>query len=301
MTSFDDRHLAKYVASAAMLRIPLEEAREAYVTERLGAKTSPPVVTPPNDSADRQALAAAEQQLTAHLPSQFLYIALACLFIVEAIGCALLMANVGFENPSRTVFGIMCAASIFLLTYVAARLGKTSTAGGGANATRTPRLFYVVLVVYAVIVLAITVLRVNEMPGTEEGSRVYDFAAAIIMMGATIGPAWLAEVIAQRLLPMVPLIRTRALHRQRITEMQREHARAVADARVAILRAETWERDAEQLRATYETRYRFIARVVQEALKGGTTSRVPSSVSDSKGILPSRIRVVAVPGKKGGI
>lgn len=276
MNSFDDRHLAKNAASAAMLGVPLDTAREAYVTERLGAKMAPPTVAqPPDCTADQQALAAVEQQLTAHLPPPFLYAALACLFVIEAIGCALLMASLGFENPSRTMFGVMFAAAIFLLTYVAARLGAPAPTAGAAGTTATHRWFYGVLAVYAVIILAITVLRVDEMPGSEEGSRMYDFAAAIIMMCATIGPAWLAEVLMQRLLPMIPLIRTRALHRRRIADAKREHARAVADAKSATSRAEAWEHDAEQLRAMFETRYRFVNRVVEQA-RGGTLAALPA-------------------------
>ncbi|MBI4434980.1 hypothetical protein HY635_04195 [Candidatus Uhrbacteria bacterium] len=266
MKSFDDRKLAKNAASAAMLGVPLAEARDAYVTERLGACPTAPVIAPPPDcSVDQQALAAAEQQLTAHLPPPFLYAALACLFVVEAIGCALLMASLGFENPSRTMFGIMFAAAIFLLTYVAARLGSTPSAGATAGAPPTQRWFYGVLAAYAVIIIAITVLRVDEMPGAEEGSRTYDLAAAIIMMCATIGPAWLAEVLMQRLLPMIPLIRTCALHRRRIADAKREYARAVAGANAATVRAETRDHDAEQLRAMYETRYTFVKRVVDHA------------------------------------
>ncbi|MBI4143163.1 hypothetical protein HY480_04790 [Candidatus Uhrbacteria bacterium] len=278
MKSFDDRNLARNAASAAMLGVPLAEARDAYVTERLGARTAAPVIAPPPDcSTDQLALDTVEHQLTEHLPPPFLYAALACLFIVEAIGCALLMASLGFENPSRTMFGIMFAAAIFLLTYVAARLGSAPAVGAAAGTPPTQRWFYGVLAVYAVIIIAITVLRVDEMPGAEEGSRTYDLAAAIIMMCATIGPAWLAEVLMQRLLPMIPLIRTRALHRRRIADAKREHARAVAGAKAATTRAEAWEHNAEQLRAMYETRYTFVKRVVDQAnggiptLAGGTT------------------------------
>ena len=268
MKSFDDRKLAKSAASAAMLGIPMEGARDAYVIERLGAKDLPPIVPPPPDCTDDQkAIKVVEQRLTAGLPPLFLYAALACLFGVEVIGLTILMASLGAENPARMLLAIMFAATIFLLTYVAARLGATPT-GGAAGAPHTQRMFYGVLAVYAVIVFAIAIIRMNEMRSNEDGSRIYDFAAAIIMICTTIGPAWLAEVLMQRLLPMIPLIRTQALHRRYITDAQRGHTRAIAGAKAATLRAEAWRRDAEQLGAMYETRYNNVLGAITQAKEG---------------------------------
>lgn len=270
MTIFRQWQLARRAASAALINAPIDEAREQYVVECIGpAATASPMPTAPDCTADQTALDDVERQLTDHSPPWFLCAILAGLFIVETIGCALLMESLGFENPTRSILGLMFAALTFFLTYITARLGWTPAAAPGpAGGTGTRRWFYVALAAYAILVIAITVLRIEDLPGDEEGSRLYDLASAIVMMCATIGPAWLAELTMRRLVPVLPLSNQRSLHRRRIANAKRSHARAVAAAEVSKQRADAWHCGAEQIRAMYGTRYVFVDGIMKQVMAG---------------------------------
>lgn len=251
--------LCRRASSAAALDIPMDEAVDNYIIQEIGPKpTASDVPNPPNTTAFRRELAKAEEALTKHLFSpQTLYAMLTGLIIIEALGLSLLLESMGWENPSRTIFGIMCAAAVIGLTCYITHLGATRTPGATGN-QKTRWLLYAAIVVYAIVVLAITVLRAEGTQGSEESSRIYNLSAAIIMMCSTIGPAWLAERFMRYLEPMIPLIRARALNRRRIADAQRDYDRSFASTKDATARAVQWQYDSKRIGAAFRDRYNLV-------------------------------------------
>lgn len=272
---FNPRKVERDASEAACLHVSLDEVLDDYTFTTIGPQPEVPVPpNPPDTTEEQQKLRAAEEDLTKHPSPWVLYTILGCLFTVEAIACVLLMDSLGLENPARVVFGFMCAAIIFLLTGTIARLDRSasvSAAGSGSGMVTAPvlphrgRLRMVLVMVYAALIVAITVLRLDDMEGTEDTSLLYDLSAAIVLTCLTMGIAWLAELVMHRIVPMIPIMRDRSLRLRRIEAATREHARNVAALARATAYAKRWKDVAEQLQATYRHRYT----IVERAINGG--------------------------------
>jgi|GEM_PF-5208314 len=279
MSVFRDLQITRQATAAALLGIPEGETTERFVVERIGPEViAPPMPMPPDCAADRTALDDVERRLTEHTPRWISATLLVGLLIVEAIGCALLLGSLGMPNPTRSVFGITIAACIFVLTSLTTHVGAKTTPTQGTATNGGRRWFYALITVYVVIVVAFTIVRMEELPADGEGTRAYDLSAAIILMCATIGPAWLAEITMRRLMPVTSLLRQRSLHRRRIAYAERAHARAVAAANIGKQRAEQWRSQAGRLRATHGARYAFVRRVVEQATAGRAAATAPSTM-----------------------
>lgn len=179
-----------------------------------------------------------EDEVTQH-PSRLLTgWGLAGCYAAEALACVSLMKSLGFQNPEKTVIGLMFAACVFWLTTKAAEA--------------TGRGRYFVYVVYAALVLAVAAARWAQM---SDPSAV-GWAGAVVMMLATVGPAWLAEKLWKLRLPVAQLAKQIRNVRRRLSEMKqrRENAQRFVDRLTEAQRR--WDNDATIIRSTYRKEHR---------------------------------------------
>jgi hypothetical protein len=86
-----------------------------------------------------------------------------------------------------------------------------------------------------------------------------DWAAAIVMLCTTVGPAWVAEMIMRRREPAIRLVKEARRLRRRIRVAERRHQRAQWFVYRLSKRTSRWEDDAAQGRAIYVRAHRLAA------------------------------------------
>jgi len=117
--------------------------------------------------------------------------------------------------------------------------------------------FYLVLLAYALLIVAVTVLRVDEMSTGADGSRPAELAAGVIMLFTTVGPAWVAELTMRRRAAAVVLSKERRKLVRRIRRADRQRLAAEHYVESHIARpTQRWDAEAARRRAVYETAHR---------------------------------------------
>ncbi len=171
-----------------------------------------------SDASQRSALPALgadinerEQGLATEPRKWLLICALVVLWLVESIASIQVMRTAGVENPERIALGLMLAGFVFAATAGTARVIEQKVrevaraSGDEAKRTRTPRwLFLGALTAYAVFILALALIRSDEAAVGDGSSRVVEWAIAVIMVAATVGPALLAEIVIRHLFRVAP-------------------------------------------------------------------------------------------------
>ncbi len=180
----------------------------------------------------------------AHEPRLFpLNLVLALCFLCEPFAGISLMASYGFQNPEKTMFGVMLAACIFAVTSIAARMT------GGARA--------VAYAMYAALVVAVAGSRLAER---SDGSTT-SWAEAAVLVALTIGPAILAEWCWRRREKAAKLAKQMANVRRRLAELRARRQRAHRFVERIASAERRWEHDAAMIRGTYAKDHRRLSAI----------------------------------------
>ncbi|MBI2483478.1 hypothetical protein HYV74_04875 [Candidatus Uhrbacteria bacterium] len=285
--AFRERRIVRDATQAALLNIPATQAVTAYTVSQLGARPkTPPRPPAPNVAPLQQRLEQIQQELIKHWPPRPLAVVVGILILVEGISCSLLLDSMGIENPQRTVFGIMFAAVLIVLTHQTAELSRWNP--GAQTVPPSPvvvflrrHLIVIILIAYCLLVIAMTILRADEVradapdaPTTD--SPMYGISAALVLMFLTAGIAWLVHLLMQRLTPGLQLLREEELCKRQIAHAEHAHRKACTTIDRLTAQAERWDADAEHLAAVYADRHLLVARALDQAHgTTGTTTALP--------------------------
>ncbi len=172
------------------------------------------------------------------------------LYIIEALGCVLILRSLGFPNPERLLFGLALAALIFTLT---------------AAVVHHPRWWSLGL--YGLLVLGVAVVRSGEI-ASEDGTMGEDLAGGVVLIFVTVGPAFLAELLFKRLSPAVRAWRDSIKLRRRIRTAEKAQRRARAYLERVGRGGEAWDREAERSRHIYQREQRRVRAQRQQSHDG---------------------------------
>lgn len=193
-----------------------------------------------------------ERDLAQHPGLRGLNVMLFLLYMTEAFACVNLIRDLGVDGEvQRVLIGGMLAAFIFWITSVAA------AAQGAARP--------LVWVVYLALVIAVAMTRLQAETGGGEGG----WAAALVLMAATVGPAWLAERLMVLRAPVSGLTRQLANARAALRDVRRRHDAARRQVEAIHSSQRAWDAQAAALRSTYTKEHR---RRSAMAPAGGTAS-----------------------------
>ena len=190
----------------------------------------------------QQDLRREEDELARH-PSPHMLTSFVCLLLfVEACGAVYIMRALGIDNPERIVFGTALAICIFFATWLASR-------------ARNRLMSIAALLALCLLVTALTLVRVEENAG-DDGSKAIDYAAGVIMLAITVGPALMAEHVLRLLAPALPVMRRILRLRTRLSRAQRQQKSATRFVSRVADRRQAWQSEAARRRAIYDRAYR---------------------------------------------
>lgn len=193
------------------------------------------------------------------------------LFVVEVWASARVLVGRGVEAIAALVLGAALALGLFAM------------AGYCAGRATRKRLYYVVVAAFAVFIIALTVLRMEEV-ASDDSDTVTDLSTAIVFLVLSLGPAFIGEVAVRKANTALRVRRDlRTVNRQ-----LRAETRAVESAESAVGRRidthERWTRQSAIARAEYRRVWDVTTRRrAMEEEKASTTSgslpSVPASPS----------------------
>jgi len=223
---------------------------EQYVTERVGEV---PAWDPASNlehalvsrelqrqevEAYQERLVCVEDELTLHESPFSLTLKRGGCFVAEVLGCTLLFKGLGFSGIERIVLALLFASFLFWITSEANRQG-------GSAGKRSP-WFALTLIAYALVMLAVTVLRAVQA-STDGSSWAEDVSVGVVSLATTMGAAWLAEGIKSRSGPSIRLWKQR---RNLLRRFRRAERRLRAAEAFTVLFARKRERISRKRTAT---------------------------------------------------
>ena len=218
----------------------------------------------------RDDLRSEENELSRHFSPYVLSLGLLALFVIEAVASIQVIRALGYEGEERLSFGLMLAAFLFFITYLAANMGREA-GSDQPEPGRRPAWFYVVLAAYGALVLAVTVVRVDEVAGEDVWMRA-DIAAGVVLLFATLGPAWLAELLMRQRVPAAHAHKTVRLLRRRLRRAERAHKQATTFVRRLARRGVAWDQEMAQTQALYGAAHRRTAAELTVAASSGESA-----------------------------
>lgn len=163
---------------------------------------------------------------------------LALCYLAEPFACISLMKSYGFENPEKTIFGVMLAAGIFAITSIAARMnGRTRFAA---------------YAMYAALVLAVAGSRLAERGDASPTS----WTEAIVLMFLTVGPAILAEWCWRRRENAAKLAKQLRIVRRRLADLRGRRERAQQFVNRITAAERCWDNDSTTIKSAYSKEHR---------------------------------------------
>lgn len=117
------------------------------------------------------------------------------------------------------------------------------------------RWFVLFLLGCALTFVAVAIVRLDEV-ATDDSNRSYEYAAAIVMVAITLGPALMAEHLIRSRAPGVKAQKDRKLTSRRIRRHERETKSASKYAERLGQEQATWDHNAGKLRALYMAEFR---------------------------------------------
>lgn len=186
-------------------------------------------------------LRAVEQEQTRHNAPVLLTMQLCAAYGAETIGAVLLFRDLGYDGAVRFILGGMLAALVFFITIIAAKQAERGQRTGW---------FYIVMVAFALLIIAITIVRIHEA-STEDTSVVMAAATGCLMLFTSIGPAAYAEHIGRQREASVRLARRARQLRRRIRHITTRRERATQEHIRFGRELLAYEQKREQLKNTY--------------------------------------------------
>jgi len=184
------------------------------------------------DQHAREAARAAEVSPLAAVPLAVL------LFLIEWWASARVLIGQGSEPAAAVVLGAALASGVFALAGYCAR---TPTRKG---------VYLVVVAAFALLVIALTVLRVHEV-ATDDSDLPTDLSSGVVLLVLSLGPAFLGEVVLRKAASALRV-------RRDLTTVERQlraQEATIAEADAAVERRteerEAWLRTSAIARAAY--------------------------------------------------
>jgi len=174
----------------------------------------------------KEALHAVRDELTKHTWILWLRLGVAGAYIVETIGSVLVLRDVGLSPRDRLPLGLALAACMFLITFVATKMG---TRTDEQSTEHKQWWFPLVIGTYAVLIIALTIVRISAASNGDT-SAATEIAMGVVMLFTTIGPALVAELLMSKMRPVSPLARKK-------NELTKRHKKADAELRTTVAKA----------------------------------------------------------------
>lgn len=197
-----------------------------------------------------------EDELSAYPSVLALSLGLVAALVGETLGAILVMKSLGVEGPERTVLGGLLSVAIVGGTAFVSRIVAPEEAAARSMLRAFAGLILVVL--YALFVLALAVVRVHELADGETVGLV-TYAQAVIMAVTTILPALGAEWLSRRRSPARRIQKQLRVLRRRLALAVRAHAHAEQFVTKLARDAERYDHEATKLRALYRVNHRLAA------------------------------------------
>ena len=207
---------------------------------------------PTDTDAWKTELNKTERELHHHVAAWVWRLLFAALAFGEFEGALLFFRDLGCVGLQRIALAAMLAIFLFILVYFAARLVTEKDAKGRPVRRRAANW---VIGAFALVAIALAVFRVSTVPPAENGSRASEIAIAIIMVGATIGPAIAVEHVFRQLAPVARLTKLSKQLRKKITKQEAIQERAKAEDRRFGRYVIAWQNEAEMLTGQYQDAY----------------------------------------------
>jgi hypothetical protein len=174
------------------------------------------------DRRAREAARAAEMTPLVAIPL------VVALFFIEWWASARVLIGIGGEPAASLVLGAALAAGIFALAAYCSRKPTRKLA------------YFLVVAVFAVLIVALTVLRMREV-ASDDGDVSTDISSAIVLVVLSLGPAFLGEVVLRKATDALRVRRDLAMVRRqlRVEERVIDSADTVIGRRVSDIEAWT--------------------------------------------------------------
>lgn len=204
----------------------------------------------------RDDLATAQKDSWQHSSRGLLKLGIVGAAMAEWLGAAWVLGALGFGPLERTVLGFFVSCALVMLTAKVINHGppeQRAQPDEPLPQRRTPvRLFFLI---YAILIAALAVARFEEH--SDELSLPGKFAQAVLMVLASVGPAWTAERLLAKLRPAHGDYTQLRFLRDRERELSREVIRSERfTARISDA-AQAWEHAAARLRSAYRVAFRL--------------------------------------------
>jgi hypothetical protein len=154
------------------------------------------------DRRAREAARAAEMTPVVAIPL------VVALFFIEWWASARVLIGIGGEPAASLVLGAALAAGIFALAAYCSR-----------KPTRK-LVYFLVVTVFAVLIVALTVLRMREV-ASDDGDVSTDISSAIVLVVLSLGPAFLGEVVLRKATDALRVRRDLAMVRRQLSVEER--------------------------------------------------------------------------------
>ncbi len=250
--------------------IPLDSGRELFVTAVAGTQPAAGDATDPKAMRATDALAnrtvvgelEADERIARSASSPWGWavgLVVWTMVGVEIAGVFDLLEGLGIDDVTRALLAVAITAVLLAVTFLAADSIKTASVTGDGQPRKMPLWHTAALGLYVLLVVAATALRFDVLGSRDDATAVSDWAGAILLLGATLGPAWALKI----LMPMWTIARAQGRDVQRAAQARKAAQTNIASAERLIdqrhAEPAAWQSRAARLRALYETAYRRAA------------------------------------------
>jgi hypothetical protein len=218
----------------------------------------------PQLEEDRQDMARKENEVLQTPSPLVLASGLVVAVAIELVGAFLIVKDIGISETERVPVALALALAVIGLTTLTARGPSPSPAneeGGGVveKTLTTVRRAVVrlgILITYTAVAVAIAVVRIVSAMD-DQTLTAQAFAGAVVMLAASIGPAWFAESLIRRWRQAGPLRKQAKILRKRLRKGEKARARAQATVNRITKDGTRWDGEAAKRRAEYAIRHRL--------------------------------------------
>ncbi|MFO0617261.1 MAG: hypothetical protein U0414_31985 [Polyangiaceae bacterium] len=205
----------------------------------------------------REDIAHEEDALTEHTSPLFYSAGLVLAFAIELLGSMLLMRAVSVEEGERLPLAAALTLAIVGATAVVAHRTSSKVKDGVKESfLKRFAVTLIVLIVYVVLAIAITVVRL-EGATDEGGAGLEVIAQAVLMVATAVGPAWAVEWLIRKRAPSVAIRKRLATLKKRLRIGERRQRQAQDEVNRITREAERWQVATARQRALYGVHHKL--------------------------------------------
>lgn len=193
-----------------------------------------------------------------HISPTVILPALVLIALIELWGGVRVMAAVGVGRREQLPFGLALAFFLLVLTLAVSRRAAAGAASTVSWARRCGTA--VLFAVYATVVAALAYSRAQEAGAQVSNAALW--SEVVIMLAATVGPAWLTEILWDAFRNARRVKRDLSRLERDIRRDDRRRAQGTTYAARFGVSVETWDRAAAEIRAIYTIEHRRVTATV---------------------------------------